>query len=128
MRKQQAGFTLIELVMVIVILGILAATAIPKFYDLSSQALTASKAGMSGAVKSAHAIFYANAAATGAAIKFPTVTQLATEINPAGTAAVDGVQVKIDGNDHTVPTYTDSDCTTATTAVGDLVQCVGDIP
>jgi MSHA pilin protein MshA len=125
--KRSAGFTLIELVMVIVILGILAATAIPKFYDLSTQALAASKAGMSGAVKSAHAIYYAQSAANGAAT-YPTVTQLAAEINPAGTAALDGVDVVIDGTTYTVPTYTDATCATATAADGNTVLCVGDIP
>ncbi len=56
MSKQQAGFTLIELVMVIVILGILAATAIPKFVDLSDEAQQATTAGVAGALGSGSAI------------------------------------------------------------------------
>ena len=38
MKKQQSGFTLIELVLVIIVLGVLAATAVPKFVDLKGEA------------------------------------------------------------------------------------------
>ena len=67
MNKQQSGFTLIELVLVIVILGILAATALPRFSDLSSQARIASLNGMAGAVRSGAAIARATQLAQGAA-------------------------------------------------------------
>lgn len=54
--RKEKGFTLIELVMVIVILGILAAFALPRFADLGGDARAASIQGVYGAVRSANAI------------------------------------------------------------------------
>jgi len=55
-RNSQGGFTLIELVIVIVILGILAAVAIPRFLDLETEARTAACDGVWGAIVSQAAI------------------------------------------------------------------------
>jgi len=61
----QSGFTLIELIMVIVILGILSAFALPKFADFSGDAEKSSAEGARGAVKSASAITHAQYLAAG---------------------------------------------------------------
>lgn len=65
MKQNQGGFTLIELVMVIVILGVLAATALPKFVDLKSDAQLAAIQGTAGGLSSASAINYSGCAVTG---------------------------------------------------------------
>jgi MSHA pilin protein MshA len=58
-RSAQAGFTLIELIVVIVILGILAATALPKFADLGGDARYSKVKGVRGAVLSAASMAHA---------------------------------------------------------------------
>lgn len=57
--KKQGGFTLIELVIVIVVLGILSAFALPQFVNLSDRATNAVVQGAAGSAKSANALVHA---------------------------------------------------------------------
>lgn len=61
----EKGFTLIELIVVIVILGILAAVAIPKYQDLTNEARTAASEGVLGAAKGAAVMKFAKNLASG---------------------------------------------------------------
>ncbi len=120
--NKQSGFTLIELVMVVVIIGILASMAVPRFYDASSDALLAAQKGTVGAVRAAHVIAIAENK------RNPTVAELAARIGttPAATDATTGVKLKINGVDYIVDTFSDSTCGSAT-AAGEQVGCVGGI-
>lgn len=78
--NKQAGFTLIELIMVIVILGVLSAFALPRFADLGKEARVASIQGAAGALKAASAIAHSKWLVGG------TGTLTATTVDLEGTS------------------------------------------
>ncbi len=84
--KKSEGFTLIELVLVIAILGVLAVTALPNLFDLSlTQARTNSRDAVVGAVQAGLSLFAANQLAAGSAESYPTLLETTDLAN--GTAA-----------------------------------------
>lgn len=90
--RNEKGFTLIELVMVIVLLGILAAVAIPKFINLQNEAALASANGIYGAARSAAVInFASNRAGKGLTLITNALTLTgAMESTPDGCSASGG--------------------------------------
>ena len=95
MKTQQSGFTLIELVIVIVILGVLAATALPKFVNIGSDARIASVKALDGSMRAANSIVYAKAVTANQLGATGSVTINGTAVATVYGFAKDGTNVAL---------------------------------
>lgn len=75
---RRRGFTLIELIAVVVILAILAGVALPKYFDYAAQAKESAVRGTLGGVRAGVANFYANTLISGTTAAYPTYVELTT--------------------------------------------------
>lgn len=117
MKKSQSGFTLIELVVVIVLLGILGVTALGRFQNLAGDAQSAANQGYASEVSGASNINYAASLVNGGGI---TVNGTSTCANLVGTNATTGLLTSAPpAADFTIGTRSPATCA----AIGSTFTC-----
>lgn len=126
--KYSKGFTLIELVVVIVILGILAATALPRFINLTGDARIAAVNGMAGGIRSAVAVVQARYMATGTLTATTVTTTDGTSVTvnaatgiPTGASA--GIGAALQSTDGFTVDYTTATAVTFRPSNGGSATC-----
>ena len=120
MLFEDKGFTLIELVLVLVIIGLLSAVAIPRYIEVNHKKEVAHQQEVSGSVRAAWQVAQAD---TGSQ---PTVIKLVSYVHGDEVKAIDGgVQLSRGGEWFVVETFRDKSCTDPTRNTSDVVACVG---
>lgn len=120
---KQGGFTLVELVIVLVVLGILAAVAIPRYVDLTATANATAQKVANDSIQTGFNEALAQNAATSPSNPWPTMTEIIANVQKAKLGA--GAAGVCAANGFRVDTFTNTAGTTPTAASTDLVKFVG---
>jgi type II secretory pathway pseudopilin PulG len=119
MKYKSSGFTLIEAVLGMAMLAVIGVMTVPDFVVAADAASAQAKWNISVTAKNSHDVI---ATQTG---NSPTVVALAEGVS--GKAVSDGILVQVDGDNFTIPTYTNLLCNKPTKNINEKVGCVGSI-